>query len=114
MLFVSAGKIQTIVLDSETGLLECHDTNFFCNTKKKAHDITDIRDVRCFKRGHEGVQFYTVRYIMQVEFKKEKPLKILESGEKRKVVRQTVMIKNFLGFTCTENEVRIFDESSRL
>lgn len=114
MLFVSAGSIRTIVFDSDVGLLEIHETNFFCNTKKKAHDITDIRDVRCFKRGHEGVQFYTVRYIMQVEFRKDKPLMILESGEKRKVVRQMVMVKNFLGFTCTENEIRIFDESSRI
>ena len=94
--------------------MEFHATNFFCHTRKQTFDIKNIRDVRCFKKGHEGVQFYTVRYVIQAEFKNQRPIKILESQQKTKMIKQMVMIKNFIGLTCTEAQVRIFDESTRL
>ena len=113
--FFSSGTIENVIFDAETKLIYTNNTNFFCcKSKKKAFDMKEVRDVRCFKRGHDGVQTVTVRYEIIVEFDKGKPLKVLESRERSKIIQQMVMIRNFCGFTCTESDVRIFDESSRL
>ena len=113
-MFITAGSIETVVFDMQTALIEIHDTTFFCKTKKKAFDMKEVRDVRCFKRGHEGIQIVTLRFEINVEFNNAKPLKVLETKQRSKAIRYMVMIRNFLGYTCTESDVRIFDESSRI
>ena len=86
IIFVAGGKINSVVFDKEKVLMEVHKRSVLCINKKKVYDLTRVENIRCVKKGHDGINFYTIHYEIQAEFRNEIPIKILEST-KRELAR---------------------------
>ena len=114
LVFICGGKIESVVVDKNKCFLELHKTSALCMTNKKVHDLSRVNNIRCVKKGHDGVNFYTVHYIIQAEFRGEAPIKILESSKREKIVQQTLLIRNFLGMFTSESQLQIYDMSTRI
>ena len=54
--------------------------------KKKVYDLSRVINIRAVKKGHDGVNFYTLHYVIQAEFRDEPPIKILESSKRDKII----------------------------
>ena len=102
-IFIYGGKIDSVVIDRSKLFLELHKRNMFCLNKKKVFDLTKVTNIRCVKKGHDGVNFYTLHYTIQAEFRGMAPVKILESSKRDKIVEQTLLIRNFLGMFTAES-----------
>ena len=85
-IFCYGGKIESVVIDKEKCFLELHKRNIICINQKKVFDLSRVTNIRCVKKGHDGVNFYTLHYVIQAEFRNEPPLKILESSKREKIV----------------------------
>jgi len=77
--FICAGKVESVVLDKHRNVLELQKTNPICLTKRRGHSLSQVHNIRAFKKGHDGVNFYTLHYIIQAEFRASPPVRILES-----------------------------------
>jgi len=103
IIFVYGGKIESVVVDKDRCLLELHKRSIICMNNKKVYDLSQVKNIRCVKKGHDGVNFYTLHYVIQAEFSNEAPIKILESSKREKIVQQTLLIRNFLGMFTSES-----------
>ena len=103
-----------MVIDKTTSLLEVISTSIFCTTRKRVDDLHQVHNIRGIKKGHEGINFYTIHYVIVAEFRNKPSVKIMESQNRRKIIKQLVMVRNFLGLFCTEDEVHILDQSTRI
>ena len=74
--------------------------------------LEHISEVKLFKKGHEGINVYTLHYCLKVELQRECLLKVLETNSESKIRRQCCLIKNFLGMGCSEADIRIIDETN--
>ena len=77
--FMYGGKVESVVIDKRLNLLELLSTSIFCCTKRSVYSLKDLTNVRAVKKGHDGVNFYTLHYTIQAEFRNARPVKILES-----------------------------------
>ncbi len=77
--FLYAGKIESVVFDRGNGLFQVQKTTIICRKETQNYRMKDIHQVTAYKRGHSGVNVYTVHYKMIVEFTNMPPVKILES-----------------------------------
>lgn len=112
--FLYGGKVESVVIDKDRYLLELHRRSVICLNNKKVYDLSRVSNIRCVKKGHDGINFYTLHYVIQAEFANEPPIKILESSKRDKIVQQSLLIRNFLGmFTC-EAQLNIYDISTRI
>ena len=50
--------------------------------------MAEIKGVKIFKRGHNGVNIYTLHYKIMVEFKSGPAIKVLETQKREKVIKQ--------------------------
>ena len=113
--FLYAGKIESVVIDKSKDFMEVKKTSVFCVSKTdRTPSLRDIHNIRGIKKGHEGVNFYTLHYVIYAEFRNKPSVKIMESQNRDKIVKQLVMMRNFLGMLCTESEVQIIDHSTRI
>lgn len=64
--------------------------------------MTDITNIVSFKKGHEGINYYTLEYTIRAEFRNHKPMVILTSTSKNKIVQQMVLVRNFIGVETRE------------
>ena len=87
LIFILGGKVESVVIDKEKCFLELHKRNIVCMNKKVCHDLTSVNNIRAVKKGHDGVNFYTLHYVIQAEFRDKPPLKILESSKREKIVQ---------------------------
>lgn len=62
--FLYGGKVESVVIDKETCLIELRNTSIICLTRKKAFDLSKVTNIRCVKKGHEGFNFYTLHYVI--------------------------------------------------
>ena len=85
--FLYAGKIESVVIDKERSLLEVMKTSIFCCVDKKVDDLHQVHNIRGIKKGHEGVNFYTVHYVIVAEFRNKPAVKIMESQNREKIVK---------------------------
>lgn len=53
--FMNAGKVETLVLDKNSGVLSQIKTSIFCQKKKAEWALDQVRNIRIYKRGHDGV-----------------------------------------------------------
>ena len=114
LIFLYGGKVESVVVDKERCLLELHRRSILCLNNKKVYDLQNVKNIRCVKKGHDGVNFYTLHYVVQAEFSNEPPVKILESSKREKIVQQTLLIRNFLGMFTSESQLNIYDISTRV
>jgi hypothetical protein len=67
--FLWGGKIESVIVDKERCLLELHKRNIICLNSKKVYDLSKVSNIRCVKKGHDGVNFYSLHYVIQAEFR---------------------------------------------
>ena len=103
LVFCYGGKIESVVIDKDKCFLELHKRSIICLNRKRIFDLSRVQNVRAVKKGHDGVNFYTLHYVIQAEFRNEPPIKILESSKRDKIVQQTLLIRNFLGMFTAES-----------
>lgn len=60
--FIYAGKVHTIIFDKQAGILSKIKTTIFCKKDQTDWAIDQIKNVRVFKRGHDGIQVMTIHY----------------------------------------------------
>lgn len=60
--FMHAGKVETVVFDNEKGLVSKIKTSIFCRKRTEDWALEQIRNIRVFKRGHDGIQVVTIHY----------------------------------------------------
>jgi len=113
-LFLYAGKVESTIFDKNKNRFTLAKTTVICKSEAKNYILGDITNVKGVKKGHSGVNVYTLHYKVIVEFKNIPPVKILETQNGAKVRRQICLIKNFLGWYCEEEDVEIIDESTRI
>ena len=77
--FCYGGKVESVLIDKRANLLETRSTSVLGCTKKTPYNLKDLTNVRAVKKGHEGVNYYTLHYTVQAEFRNQRPVKILES-----------------------------------
>lgn len=69
MAFFWAGRITTVTLDKFLNVIETRESNLCCRRKAKYAEFSEITNVTSFKKGHEGINNYTLHYTIRVEFK---------------------------------------------
>ena len=114
LVFLYGGKVESVVIDNDKCFLELHNRSIICLNRKRVFDLSRISNIRAVKKGHDGVNFYTLHYVIQAEFRNEPPIKILESSKRDKIVQQTLLIRNFLGMFTAESQLQIYDISTRI
>jgi len=55
MLFMYAGKVESLVIDKQSGVMTKVKTNIFCRKAQQEWAIDQIRNLRVFKRGNDGI-----------------------------------------------------------
>ena len=63
-----AGKVESIIFDKQVGILSKIKTSVFCHKNSTDWALEEVRNIRVFKRGHDGVQVMTIHYEVQVDF----------------------------------------------
>lgn len=112
--FFWAGRTTTVTLDKFLNVIETRESNVFCRRKSKIAEFSEITNVTSFKKGHEGINNYTLHYTIRVEFKHQPPMTIITSASKTKIIKQMYLIRNFVGLFTLEDDVQIIDRSTRI
>lgn len=86
--FIYAGKVTTVTVDKYLNLVENRQTNVFCRKKSVQRELNEITNIVSYKKGHEGINHYTLHYTIRAEFKHHVPMLILESASRSKIVKQ--------------------------
>ena len=86
IIFIVSGDIKTMALDKEMNLIESRVEKPCCRKKVLQRQMTDITNVVSFKKGHEGVNYYTLEYTIRAEFRHHAPMVILTSSSRKKIV----------------------------
>ena len=55
LLFMYAGKVESLVIDKQAGVMTKAKTNIFCRKAQQEWAIDQIRNLRVFKRGNDGI-----------------------------------------------------------
>lgn len=69
MSFFWAGRTTTVTLDKFLNVVETRESNLCCRRKVKFAEFSEITGVTSFKKGHEGINNYSLHYTIRVEFK---------------------------------------------
>lgn len=77
--FIYAGKIESVILDKQKQQLSVCKTTVICRKEQRNFKMHEISDVKAYKKGHNGVNVYTLHYKIMVEFRNMPPLKIWET-----------------------------------
>ena len=103
IIFLYGGKVESVIIDKDKCFLELHKRSIICLNNKRVFDLSRVSNIRAVKKGHDGVNFYTLHYVIQAEFRNEAPIKILESTKRDKIIQQTLLIRNFLGMFTSQS-----------
>lgn len=88
--FFSAGKVESIVFDKQVQELQFWKTSLFCIKSVDRYSMDDIIDVKAYKRGHSGINVYTLHYKVMAIFKQPntEALTIIETAIEEKCIKQ--------------------------
>ena len=85
--FLYAGKLHTVSFNKQTGNLSISKKTIFCKTQEKLYRLSDLINIKAYKKGHGGVNVYTLHYVIQAEIHQEPIIKILETQNREKVIK---------------------------
>ena len=97
ILFYYTGKVRTITIDKEHGLITLRVTKMTCKSRLEEHEISGILAVTGTQKGHEGVSYTTVIYGIRIDLKSSSPIVVLESQSKSKIIKQVSYTLVLLG-----------------
>ncbi|CDW82308.1 UNKNOWN [Stylonychia lemnae] len=86
--FLFAGKIESIIFDRQKQELQLWKTSLFCLRNVKKYSMHDIVDVKGYKKGHSGINVYTLHYKIMIEFRNIPAIKLTETGIENKCIKQ--------------------------
>ena len=112
IVFMNAGKVDQVILDKQIGIMSKVKTSIFCQKETTDWALDQIKNVRVFKRGHDGIQVMTIHYEVQMDFSIAASQTILKSTSKDKAIGQMVKIKDFLGMAVNKRDLKYIDEST--
>ncbi len=78
--FIAVGRIESIVVDRKAGELQLHKTNVICLKSCERYPLADISEIKAYKKGHNGVNVYTIHYRIEIEFLNHPNFKLSETG----------------------------------
>jgi len=87
VVFMYAGKIEQVILDKQQGVMSKVKTSIFCQKQQSDWALEQIRNIRVFKRGHDGIQVMTIHYEVQVDFSDMPSHVILKTSQKDKGIK---------------------------
>jgi hypothetical protein len=87
-------------------------TSIFCQRNQSDWAIDQIRNIRVFKRGHDGIQVMTIHYEVQVDFSDIPSHVILKTQQKDKAIKQLARLKEFIGLPINRTDLKFIDEST--
>jgi len=111
--FMIAGRVEQVIFDRHKRLFQIRKTNIVCYKTEITYRLADIKCVKAVKSGHDGINVNTLHYKIVIEFNNAGAVKILESQNESKIVKQVALIKNFIG-QASDEECRVIDETSRM
>ena len=91
-----AGKVESTVFDKNKRLILVKKTSVICRSKVRSFNMDEMRNIRAYKKGHAGINFYTLHYEIIVDFRQMAPVKVLESQNVDKIKKQV----SFHAFFC--------------
>ena len=112
VIFIYAGKVNTVIFDKTSGILSKVKTSIFCKKDQTDWAIDQIKNVRVFKRGHDGVQVMTIHYEVQIDFADVPSQTILETKEQDKAIKQLAQIKSFIGLPIGKHDLKYINQST--
>lgn len=86
--FLYAGKVESVIIDKTKMTLEMWKTSILCKKEVRIYDLADVKDISGYKRGHQGVNVYTLHYNIMVDFKNGVSVKLFETQNREKIIRQ--------------------------
>lgn len=91
--FYCAGHVESIVFDKVKHQLQLWRTSLYCVKKVKTFPLDEIEDVLAFKKGHSGINVYTLHYKIVVVFRGNgiEPIKLMETGVEEKCIKQVMV-----------------------
>lgn len=86
LMFFCAGHIESIVFDKTQNELQLWRTSLYCVKKVMRYPLNEIAEVRAYKRGHNGVNVYTLHYKIVIVFmaNSQDPIKLMETAKEEK------------------------------
>lgn len=66
--FLFAGKVESVIFDKQKKQLQLWSTTLICRKEVRIYPLSQISGVKAYKRGHNGVNVYTLHYKLMVEF----------------------------------------------
>jgi hypothetical protein len=86
--FIYAGKIESVIFDKQKQLISLCNTSVICRKEERNFKMQDISDVKAYKKGHNGVNVYTLHFKIMIEFRNMAPLKVWETQSGTKAKKQ--------------------------
>ena len=74
LFMVCIARREKIIFDKDEGLMKREKTFccfFNCCIRRKSYDLKEVQNIRSFKKGHEGINFYDLHYSLHAEFNTE-------------------------------------------
>lgn len=85
--FFFAGKVESIIFDRQKQELSLSKTSVICTKNVLKFPMNEIVDIKAYKKGHSGVNIYTLHYKIMAEFRTLPPFKITETSKEEKCIR---------------------------
>jgi hypothetical protein len=96
-------KTERVIFDKDNCLMIMEKTSCLCCVKKKSFDLKEVQNIRSFKKGHEGINFYDLHYSLNAEFNTERaPVEIWIGLSEKKIRLKLTEIRNFLNMEAKQ------------
>lgn len=85
--FTYAGKIESVVFDKNIKAMQLVTTSVICKKEEKNFRISEIKGIKAYRSGHDGVNVYTVHFKILVVFDGMPSIKIMETLNREKAIK---------------------------
>ena len=106
-------RTEKIIFDKDEGLMKREKTFCCfnrCCTQRKSYDLKEVQNIRSFKKGHEGINFYDLHYALHAEFNTENaPVEIWIGLSEKKIIKKLTEIRGFLNMEAGQGQLVMID-----
>ena len=106
------GRSHILSLNRESGIIS-KEQKALCFKKKKTNwAISQVKNIRVFRRGHDGIQFRNIHYEVQFDFADVPNKVMLKTLNLEKAVKQMLVLKTWLKIPIKHSDVKYIDETT--
>jgi len=106
------GNAQMVNIDKTTGIISKGHKTIFCQKKQTDWAISQVKNVRVFRRGHDGIQFKNIHYEIQFDFAEVPNKVMMKTMSLEKAVKQMLVLKTFFCIPIKHSDVKYIDETT--